>query len=557
MDGTPIRAGQVVIQGGVIKSILSASSAPPAGAIVIDTKGFIYPGLMNLHNHVEYNILPLYNVPKHSENRYDWPGGKSYETFVNNPWKVTTDKNIFGLTEEANKYGEIRAIIGGETAIQGADNVKSVSTTLVRNVETDTTFGPDFVGARTPPIDGLFMKHLPEQINRIRSQKAWFFHLAEGIDEKSRLEFSNPAFNPAEKVSSRNKPGVVEAGLLWPGLVGIHSTGLTEAEFRAWKEATGQPKIVWSPTSNLMLYGKTTDVKAAARQGALIALGTDWAPSGTKNMLWELKTVDHHNKTALGRFFSDKQIIEMATTNAAKMLGWETKVGKIRIGMAADLVVLDDLPGPADGYRNMINAVEANVQLVLVGGNPLYGDEAHMKRLKTYDGQAQYEVLPETKGARPKAIDMKQDPAVSNLSVAEIKARLETALSLDKDVLAARLNAGVRETATRTTYDAREYVKAELVKLLTAKNKPVPETLKDKDSRISPEHAALFVSMKYPNVAAGPRRLETLYTDRRFFEDLASNLHWKEPYTVNLDLAAYAPAEPSSTPGLAGSVPNQ
>ena len=64
-------------------------------------------------------------------------------------------------------------------------------------------------------------------------------------------------------------------------------------------------------------------------------------------------------KGSLGGFFSDKQIVEMATINGAKILGWDAQVGRIRPGMLADLVVLDDLPGPADGYRNMINAVEA------------------------------------------------------------------------------------------------------------------------------------------------------------------------------------------------------
>lgn len=558
MDGTPIRAGQVVIQGGVIKSILAAGAATPAGAIVIDTKGFIYPGLMNLHNHLEYNLVPLYNVPKHYENRHKWPGGKSYETYVNNPWKVATDDNIFGMSDEAFKYAEVRSIIGGETATQGADDNPAIKSTLVRNVEL-ANFGEDFVGARTPPLDSLFMEHLPEQIDRIKAQKAWLFHLAEGIDEESRLEFSNPAFKPSEKVSARNKPGVVEAGLLWPGLVGIHCTGLTEKEFKAWKEATGQPKVIWSPTSNLLLYGKTTDVRAALKHNAIIALGTDWAPSGTKNMLWELKAVDQYNRTVLGGFFSDKQLIEMATVNAAKILGWESKVGKIRPGMVADLVVLDDLPGPADGYRNMLQATEQNVQLVLVGGNPLYGDESLMKRLKTYENKPRYEVLPETAGSRPKAIDMKEDTTVrkGDLSVADLKERLETALSLDTAALAARLNTGVKETATRTTYKARDYVKAEIVKLLKKKNKPVPPELEDEDAAISAEHAGLFLSLKYPNVSGNHKRLETLYTDRRFFEEIASNLHWKEPYSAGVDFAAYAPAGTTPTPGLAGTVPGQ
>lgn len=558
MTGAAVRTGQVFIKNGVIEKIRPMSEPVPAGAIVIETRGYIYPGLMNLHNHLEYNVVPLYPVPKHTDNRDQWPGGKAYETHVNNPWKVLTDRNIYGLEDEAFKFGEVRSIIGGETTSQGADNNPSISRSLVRNVELEN-FGEDNVGARTPSIDSLFWKHLPEQIDRIKAQKAWIFHLSEGIDDKARSEFTNPAFDPALPLRVGNKPGVVEAGLLWPGLVGVHCTALTEDDYRQWKEATGQPKIVWSPTSNLLLYGKTTDVAAALRQNALIALGSDWAPSGTKNLLWELKAVDQYNRTRLGNLFTDRQIVEMATVNAAKMVGWERKVGKLQPGMVADILVVDDLrPTSGGGYRNLLQATEVNVQLVLVGGNPLYGDEAHLRKLKVYNNQPRYEVLPETAGARPKAIDMLENPEARNgtLSVAEIRRRLENALTLDTTTLAATLNEGVQETSTRRTYDSREYVKAELVKLLTKKNRPVPASLRDPEAAITAAQAGEFLTLKYPNLRAGPRRLETLYTDARFFSDIAANLHWREPYSAGLNFAGYAPAG-AATPGLAGSLPGQ
>lgn len=564
MTGSAIRRGQVVIKNGLIEAIRPVGAPVPPGAIVIETKGFIYPGLMNLHNHMEYNFVPLYPVTKHFENHDDWPSGKAYETHVNNPWKVTTDRNIYGLDDEAFKFAEVRSIIGGETTTQGVDNNPAISRSLVRNVELEN-FGEDEVGQRAFFIDRLFWNHLPEQLDRIKAQKAWLAHMCEGIDDYARQEWSNPAFDPALGFTTRNRPGMVQANLVWPGLVGVHCTAMTEDDFRAWKAATGQPKIVWSPTSNLLLYGKTTDVAAALRQNALIALGTDWAPSGTKNLLWELKTVDQVNRTQLGGLLSDRQIVEMATVNAAKIVGWEDKVGRLRAGMVADLLVVDDLrPLTGGGYRNLLKATEENVQLVLVGGNPLYGDEAHLRRLKVYDGQPRYEVLPETAGARPKAIDMLENPEARSgtLSLAEVRERLETALSLDPDVLAARLNEGVQETQTRRTYKARDYVKAELIKLLERKHRPVPADLRDAAAPITADQARDFLALKYPYLADSPRRLETLYTDARFMDDLANNIHWRAPYSAGVDLARYAPelvpvASTPSTPGLAGAVPGE
>ena len=47
--------------------------------------------------------------------------------------------------------------------------------------------------------------------------------------------------------------------------------------------------MVWSPLSNYLLYGESTDIRAAKNAGILIGIGRDWAPSGSKNLLGELK----------------------------------------------------------------------------------------------------------------------------------------------------------------------------------------------------------------------------------------------------------------------------
>src|SRR5206468_2451421 len=67
-------------------------------------------------------------------------------------------------------------------------------------------------------------------------------------------------------------------------------------------------KMVWSPLSNLLLYGKTADVKAARDNGVTIGLGSDWTFSGSKNLLGELKVARAAN--AIWNFgFSDRDIV--------------------------------------------------------------------------------------------------------------------------------------------------------------------------------------------------------------------------------------------------------
>jgi cytosine/adenosine deaminase-related metal-dependent hydrolase len=47
-------------------------------------------------------------------------------------------------------------------------------------------------------------------------------------------------------------------------------------------------KLVWSPLSNLLLYGQTALVYDALKAGVLVLLGTDWSPSGSRHLLDEL-----------------------------------------------------------------------------------------------------------------------------------------------------------------------------------------------------------------------------------------------------------------------------
>lgn len=546
-----VKRGQVVIRNGKVEAILGATTAPPAGAIVIDTKGYIYPGLINLHNHMRYNFVSVHNVPKATENHNQWGGSKAYAAEVNNPAQIVTGQRFYRRLDEALKFAEVRSLVGGTTSVQGAENKPSIKSTLVRNVELPN-FGEDKVGQRAFTIDKLFWKSVnkPGALDRIKQSTAWIFHVAEGVDDEARREWSFPGWDANKPFSvsksAYNKPGAIEADLVWPGLVGVHCTAMKDTDFAQWRTVAGSvPKMVWSPTSNMLLYGKTTDLRAAFKSKALVALGTDWSPTGTKNLLWELKAAHEINQQSSPRLFRGyRRLIETVTTTPAKILGWGDRVGQIRPGFYADVIVVDDTKKTTSGYKNLILATEENIQLVFVGGNPLYGDEALMQRLKTYAGKKHYEVIPETKGSRTKAIDMKEDPDVllGDMSLAEVRDNLLRALKLDTDDMLEVINAGIRETQTRINYKNREYIKTDLAKLLRKKNLPVPPELEDEDAKLKKAHLEEYLKRKFPHLSPIPR-LESLYTDEAFLDALSNNVNWRE-HGVDLDLSGYLPATP-------------
>ena len=66
------KSAYIAIKDGFIVAINSRKNKLPAefaDKTTIRTKGTIYPGLINLHNHFVYNVLPLWIIPKKYQNK--------------------------------------------------------------------------------------------------------------------------------------------------------------------------------------------------------------------------------------------------------------------------------------------------------------------------------------------------------------------------------------------------------------------------------------------------------------------------------------------------------
>src|ERR1700674_4161018 len=78
---TVMASGIVWVDGASIAGVTPSQAGPPAGfaeVAVTDTKGTIYPGLIELHNHLAYNPLKLWRVPELFSNRDQWPHHPQY-----------------------------------------------------------------------------------------------------------------------------------------------------------------------------------------------------------------------------------------------------------------------------------------------------------------------------------------------------------------------------------------------------------------------------------------------------------------------------------------------
>lgn len=172
---------------------------------------------------------------------------------------------------------------------------------------------------------------------------------------------------------------------LQPGMVAVHTSALDASHYDRWRVAAAPPAgkptgtVVWSPFSNLWLYGQTMDVPAAQAAGLTLCLGTDWGPSGTRNLLGELK-IGRLQSDANGWDLTDHDLVQMVTSAPGDALGrgWQTTLGRLVPGALGDVIVV--ARRDHDPWTNLVTAREREIQLVVVGGQPKWGTAALMTK---------------------------------------------------------------------------------------------------------------------------------------------------------------------------------
>ncbi|HEV7693417.1 MAG TPA: amidohydrolase family protein [Hyphomonadaceae bacterium] len=410
MDPTSkvIPDGIVWVEGVRIKAVSPAAAPPPPKFVagdIVNTAGTIYPGLIELHNHLSYNCLKTWKVPQLYTNRDRWGSHPDYRKLISGPTKVLGSTE--GLPAALVRYVEAKCLLSGVTTSQGITlqsiRLERFYKGVIRNVEVKTMAELPAAKAKISDVEATDASKF---LARLRRDRCVILHLAEGKDPGARSHFTDLKLPDG-------------AWALAPSLVGIHCAALESADFKVM--AKFGASMVWSPLSNLLLYGGTADIKAAKAAGVRIALGSDWSPSGSKNLLAELKVAKAVSDNG-GGIFSDREIVAMATTSPAAMLSWGENLGSLEAEKIADLIVVD---GTAeDPYLQLIEASEADLALVMIGG------VRRLARTNLMDGAANPE--PWTVDGKKKVLNLQDadsDPLVSGLTLAAAVKKLKDGLA--------------------------------------------------------------------------------------------------------------------------------
>lgn len=133
-----------------------------------------------------------------------------------------------------------------------------------------------------------------------------------------------------------------ELGVVGPSLMAVHAVHLIPEEISLL--ASRGCSVVHCPHSNLKLGSGIAPVGALLTEGVNVAVGTDGSASNNRlDLLQETRTAALLAKgaTADAATFSATQALRAMTLGGARALGLEDRIGSLRAGKQADLVMVD------------------------------------------------------------------------------------------------------------------------------------------------------------------------------------------------------------------------
>lgn len=363
--------GTLVIINGHIAGVGIGISIPN-NAIVLPIDGVILPGLIDLHNHLRWNVFPRWKPMEEFRSRYDWQQKPMYRILLDSPYRRLVEA---GLSCEMQRYAEVKAMIHGATSVIGS-LLEPCNQGLVRNLDDDPSLGQN--------IYNVFPflttdDEIESAKNVLAANGSLLIHLAEGspTDATSALEFM--------MLQARD--------LLKPGVSLIHGVALKENDFRLMANAS--VGLVWSLRSNFELYGNTINLQAVLKHGVVTAIAPDWSPTGSDGLLSELNYAAMWNAGLEPPLLNDRQLLEMATVNPAKLVHLDQRLGVLKEGYLADVLVLQSNQmnqSNYDAFWTATHSTPEDVMLVIIDGKAVYGDRTLMKQLVNPNGLESLEI---------------------------------------------------------------------------------------------------------------------------------------------------------------------
>jgi cytosine/adenosine deaminase-related metal-dependent hydrolase len=320
---------------------IAALGSPPArGDAVVDLRGDrLLPGLINAHDHLQLNTLPPLDHRLRYTHVQEWIAAvddrRRSDPLFEAGVAVPRDARLW--------VGGIKNLLSGVTTVAHHDPLYPLLTEAHYPVAVVSNYG----WSHSLYLDGHERVH--QAYRATPAGWPWVIHAAEGITDEAAQEFDR----------------LDALGCLGPNTLLVHGIALDPERRQRLRQAAAG--LIWCPSSNLRLFGRTAEVSdlIAGGDGAVgsVALGTDSRLSGARDLLDELRIAAEVSG------LDDRALEPLVTGAAARLLRLSDR-GTLQVGMRADLLVI-----PGNGRLTQMS--RARVGLVLLAGKPLYGEYAY------------------------------------------------------------------------------------------------------------------------------------------------------------------------------------
>jgi hypothetical protein len=383
--GVHIRFNGVIGATGPFDAVRAAY--PEAAVLDCRGEGVLSPGFVNAHEHPAYSYsFPDPNLNPGYAHRDEWRLGTGGAVPLANPERYDAEG---GEHQRAALVAmELRHLLGGTTLLAGSGGAPGV----IRNVglqertgdlalydaEADVSTFPfsfQVVEDLRQECAGGPAHEFPPADDGNLTFLAYVPHVGEG--RRSSCAARREVELYLERAARRDRRYSL-----------VHGVATDREDYRRMRDL--DVTLVWSPRSNLALYGETVDIAGALDANVRIALSTDWSPSGSFTMKEEVRCAARVAAEA-GAALSSESLWRMATANGAYALGLEDRFGAVAPGRAADLMLVRAANG--DPYRAVLEAGGDDILAAWIGGRatllaPTLDDALSERECVVVDGVA-------------------------------------------------------------------------------------------------------------------------------------------------------------------------
>jgi cytosine/adenosine deaminase-related metal-dependent hydrolase len=319
-------AVSIRISDGKIAEVADAPLVAQAGTQVVFVNDNLFPGLINSHDHLDFNLFPKLGNRTY-KNYTEW-GKYLHETFAG---EIAAGLKIpLALREKWGIYKNL--LCGVTTVVNHGERIVDHNSLVTVFEKTQDLHSIRFEQRWKQRLNNLLKLNLPVVI-----------HAGEGTDAAARQEIDQ----------------LITWNLLHRKLIGIHGVSLTPSQAKAFSA------LVWCPQSNYFLLNATAPVNRLKKHTRIL-FGTD----STLTSDWDIWV-----HIALARntgMLNDEELYNSLTNEPAGI--WKLNTGTIREGMDADLIVSKN--NGATGLDAFYSTRPNNLLMVMHKGDIKLFDQA-------------------------------------------------------------------------------------------------------------------------------------------------------------------------------------